>query len=189
MLGLTEDTRPAIERYQSALGQFIHDFTILELFIFSLLCAAAGVTDEIGRAIFSGTRADQMISLIKRCFEVREREIPEFLNRAFLQAGVLNKARNEVVHFVTMSIEDDDDAVYATSTMRTIASKAKELTIQPEALEAMAQDARILPAMFNVAMFEITEPESVTGLSDAMREPFPAWHYIPATEEKPHRRR
>lgn len=183
-----DDSDPVIDRYRLALGTFIHDFAMLEAFLFDLLCAAAGVSSEIGGALFSGARAENLMSLTKRCYEASETEFPPFLQRAFSQITVLNHARNDAVHFVTLGMQDDEEQVLATSALRNMPSRAKEIVTSPAGLEAMSKDARVIPALLMVATYEIRDPGSIRLLSESVREPSPPWHYTPAGQDSPRRR-
>lgn len=183
-----DDSAPVMDRYRLALGRFIHDFAILEASIFDLPCAVAGVSDEIGGALFSGTRAEQTLSFIKRCYEVRELEIPLYVLRAADQVGLLNSGRNDAVHFPTFSIEDDEDHVVATNALRALPARRRDGVLSPADLEAMARDARILPAYFTVAACELREPDSTETLSEEMRGSQPPWTYKPDGPGNPRRR-
>lgn len=166
-----------LERYRHALGEFIHDFTWLEVCLFGLLCAVAGTSTEIGQALFSGARADTLIKLINRCYTAQEREPEPYLVRALEQISLLNSVRNSVVHSTTFAIEQNEDEVLATNLFRYMPKDVKELTFSPETLYAMAKDARVIPAMLLVAECETRKPGSTGGLSAEMAGARPPWHY------------
>ena len=65
--------------YYNSLGSFIHIFGLAEAVLKRLLAQTVGVDEKTALAIFSGVRADGISSLIRRCYEAREIEIPNEL--------------------------------------------------------------------------------------------------------------
>lgn len=181
------DPDHVLERYRHALGEFLHDFAWLEVCLFNLLCAAADIDEGIGRALFSGTRSDQLCQFIRRCFIARNLTMEPYLDRALSHVAVLNKARNEAVHFTTFEIEDEGEAVLATNQFRYMPDGVINRLLTPEVLYAMSKDARIVPAMISVAEAELREPESTGELLAEMRNVQPAWRYKPPSQA--HRQR
>ncbi|MEA3033982.1 MAG: hypothetical protein QOH86_1998 [Sphingomonadales bacterium] len=169
-------------RYRHALGEFIHDFAWLEVCLVHVLCAVAGIKDEIGPVLFSGTRANDLISFIRKCYIAQEREIEIYLDRALTQVSLLNSARNEVVHFTTFGIEDSEDAVLATNQFRLMPGNVKNRLLTPEVLLAMSKDARVISGMLAIAEAEGKDPGS-TGdqIVSEMNGKQPPWHYRPVS--------
>lgn len=173
------DPDSALSRYRYALGEFIHDFSWLETRLFDLLCTVAGVTEEIGQALFSGTRADQLISFIKRCYVAQELELEPYVARAFAQVSVINAARNKAVHFVTLGLEDSETEVFVTNRFRHLRRDWKDEAHTAEMLRAMAKDTRIISAILTVADSEAKEPGSTGKLLSEMRGKQRPWRYKP----------
>lgn len=176
-----------MERYRRALGSFIHDFTVLEVSRFRLLCVAAGVTEEVGQALFSGARADGMLQQIRRCYRAREWKIEPHLESALSQVVIINSARNAAVHYLTLQVEDDERAVLATNHLRYPRENAKEVRISPESLDEAGSDCRRIGAVLSVATFEIREPGSTGKLGQNMKSAPPAWRYRPPSPDTPPR--
>jgi hypothetical protein len=125
--------------YSQRLGDFIQQFSQLELALFYLLCKVAHVDEKIGQALFSGARADALISLIRRCHEAREIEIPPDTERALQQIAVLNGARNDTVHLIRDWQAPRGKRTF-TNKMRYPPRTAKTVTISASDLEAMDSD-------------------------------------------------
>ena len=87
-------------RYYVELGYFINAFSFMETGLFLVLCKVARIPQPIGLALFSGTRADAFLSLIRRAHEARNIEIKPWLERALQQAAIINGVRNDLVHLI-----------------------------------------------------------------------------------------
>lgn len=90
--------------YWQALGSFIESFANIELVMFGLLAVYAKVSNKQTRALFSGTRVDAAIKLIRRLIAVED---PGELQRkeleiVFAQLSAINEARNDIVHYGSM---------------------------------------------------------------------------------------
>jgi hypothetical protein len=88
------------DKYYRAVGHIIDLFASTEDMLVTELARLCGVSDPVAQAIFSGTRVDAAMSLIKRVLDAKgataeEREPYEI---AFEQLRLLNSARNEIVH-------------------------------------------------------------------------------------------
>lgn len=92
---------PPDPNYWQALGHFIEAFANAEVAMFSLLAFYAKVQIKAARALFSGTRVDASIKLIRRMIatdlpaEERQKEI----ELAFSQLTAITDARNDIIHY------------------------------------------------------------------------------------------
>lgn len=174
------DSESVMARYRHALGEFIHDFVWIEVCIFNLLCATARMSRPIGQALFSGARAEQLIGHIRRCYDARNKVIEPYLDRALAQSIVLNKARNQVVHFFTIGIEDSETEVFATNQFRYLTQNATDIRVSPETLNDMAQDARIISAILMTTEAEMRHPGRMPTIMADMRNEHLQWCYKPS---------
>lgn len=181
-------SEPLMERYTRSLGGFIHDFTLLEISLFRLLCEAAELTEEIGYALFSGARADAMIQQIRRCYRARGWEALPFLESALSQITAINSLRNIAVHFVTLEVEDDDREVLATSQLRYLPENARDMRISPETLDDASKDCRVIGAVLMVASEEIRQPGSTGQLGVETAATPLSWRYKPPSQDNPRRK-
>lgn len=76
-------------------------FSFVEVSIASALWAVVGIPTKIGQALLSGVRVDQAISLINRVADVKgiKGQTREEMTVVMQQLGVINKARNDILHF------------------------------------------------------------------------------------------
>lgn len=127
------------ERYYTQLGRMISTFSLAERSLKGLLAQSVGIDDAGARAIFSGTRADQASSFLKRSYRSKGAEIPKPLLSALDRFAVLNRARNDLVH---SPIEMTDNAAIW-SDVETIVEKSEAMAyrISNADLEAISKDA------------------------------------------------
>jgi len=86
--------------YWRALGKFLHQFARLERTLHFTLHHFAGVNYPMAQAMFSGLRADACISAINRILDAAENDHAiERLKGPLDQAGLINSARNNIIHW------------------------------------------------------------------------------------------
>jgi hypothetical protein len=95
--------------YWRALGKFIHEFSGTERVFLQLLDFLAGVEFPISASIFFGFRADACKDAINRILEATDNaEVAARLKEPFQQFGIINGARNSIVHWGAHATEEDD---------------------------------------------------------------------------------
>jgi len=87
-----------VSGYYQALGKFVDTFANVEEILFLYLYASAGVDYDTARAIFSGVRIHDAVSLIKRFAEVRKAELSAALDDVLSQLLIINDVRNLILH-------------------------------------------------------------------------------------------
>lgn len=184
---LGESAEPLMKRYRHALGSFVHDFAILEVALFRLLCAVSAVSDEIGKALFSGMRADALVANLRRCYQARGCEIGNGIEAALSQTTAINGARNVVIHYVTLAIEDDETEVLAFNDLRYSAQNARQERFSPEILDQMSHDLRIISAILSFEKADIVEPGSIVIAEETRQRPH-TWQYKPPARQNPRRK-
>lgn len=175
-----EPSEPFEERYWRRLGAFIHQFTIMEVQFFRLLCAVAKIEIGIGRALFNGTRLDGLINNIRRCHEALEMEVSPVLEGALVQAAILNGARNDAIHLLAKEWPeegDDHTALLLTNSHRYMPGKAKTVPLSPRNLEAMWLDAQQINLIAWMMTSERLEPGSTKEFKDEWAALYAPWLY------------
>jgi hypothetical protein len=90
----------AADNLNALYGAFMLHFTRVELALYKVLVRLAGVTDAVGRAIFSGTRARDMMTYAESIAlntKISEEHIKE-LACVFSQLTAINTMRDRIVH-------------------------------------------------------------------------------------------
>ena len=112
------------------LGQLTLAWADLEAVLYKLLKHYAGVTDDVGRAVFSGTRARTAVGFVRAIADntLIEAERKTDLEEIFTQVLAINSMRDFVVHNVDGSQQDfepaDPTRRYVTDELR-VSRKAK----------------------------------------------------------------
>jgi hypothetical protein len=126
--------------YWAWLGKFTHEFSRVERLLQTLLRVKSGVSESVGRAIFSDLRMQASKDAVNRiCDALGDAETKERLKPAFDQLGEINAVRNNLVHWG--AVHDGSDALLVTN-VRLIASadRLQEFRISPRDLRAMSLD-------------------------------------------------
>lgn len=177
-----------LDRYRHALGQFVEDFSWMEVCLFKLLCAAIPVPENVGQALFSGARAEALIGNIRRCYGAHEHTLEPYLDAALGQATSLNSIRNEVVHFATFAIENSDEAVYTTNQFRYLSGKATTRLLTPELLHDLSFDAQMVSHIAQMTEADLNDPGSPGEVLSQMRAAKQPWRYRPEVLGWPRRK-
>jgi hypothetical protein len=88
-------------RYQRTLGRFFLLWADAELAVYKVLVHYCGVSDAIGRAIFSGCRARVMIDYLKNIIHNTSMEEERASDIEYLtaQMNVINTVRDRIAHY------------------------------------------------------------------------------------------
>lgn len=138
-------------KYYEALGAFIHEFSVVEFAIHGLLARRAGVDANTANALFSGITVDKAPDFVRRLAEARtgSREVEPELESAFSQLTIINKARNEIIHYGAHV--KNGDARYVSTRSKAVTLKKSTLrAVSPEILGQMRLDAIKLHITFSV---------------------------------------
>jgi hypothetical protein len=94
---VTEEER----KFESALGRFTLTWADAEAQLYRVLVRYAGVTDAVGRAIFSGTRAGAMMDYVRSIAHNTKLDAQRVddLEFVFGQLKTINTMRDHVTHF------------------------------------------------------------------------------------------
>jgi hypothetical protein len=81
--------REEIIGYYRALGEFVDTFAEVEGVLFLYLSTLIGIDQDTAKAVFSGIRAHDSVSFIKRTMEARNVALPTDLDAALSQLLVM----------------------------------------------------------------------------------------------------
>ena len=163
------------EKYYLALGRFIQRFAGIEASLQSLLWRYAEVSPEIARSIFSGVRVDQAMSFIKRLHKSREIEMHPMMLNTLDQIGVINTARNLIIHYGAKF--DKGEPQFVTNQRLAIRPEdAQWLPISVQAFDALTADISHIHLCINLlAQRDQMKPERFErAVERALRR---AWRY------------
>ena len=105
--------------YWQALGQFLDMFATVEATLFFALSHYAKTPPNTARAIFSGVRVDTATSFLRRIMEVENisLDLAADLKSALDQLHIINKVRNDLVHYGALSVSDNADVMIVTNAL------------------------------------------------------------------------
>jgi hypothetical protein len=143
-----------------------------------LLRIVSDVDAKVAPAIFSGTRADQARSFIKRILDARKEPLDPALKRAFDQFGVINSTRNDIVHYGAQFGEDE--MVVANHLAAHTPEALRRHVVSPETLNDMSADLATIQAAIAVALLS-KGPIEVIPIREEFRElALAPWRYRPS---------
>lgn len=135
------------QEFLRSIGQLTLAWSTLETVLYKLLKRYAGVTDGVGRALFSGTRASAALKVIDA---IADNEAMEMARRSdlteiFGQVKAINTMRDFVVHHVDGSeqefeAENPSERVLSDSVRASRFAKVKSVYVGSATLEAMRVD-------------------------------------------------
>jgi hypothetical protein len=95
------DTSDATAAFFQALGRFLTRFSEIEALMQTTLWSLAGVPQPTAQAVFSGVRTEGAMQFINRIAAAEEWNTyrREELQYVFTQLGLINKLRNNILHY------------------------------------------------------------------------------------------
>jgi hypothetical protein len=158
------------KEYWAELGRFIHAFSIVEAALQLVVYHVAGVSAEIGRAIFFGLRVENAKDAISRILQTKgDVEMVAKLAPLFQQIGEIAAMRNRLVHW---GARDTSDGLMVMNHHLAITpEKRQEFFVSAETLRAMQADTyNIYWQLFGIT-FDLK--------ADPSKEPPEPWRYKP----------
>lgn len=172
------------EHYLTDLGRFVMVFGLAEAMVKRLLFRTAGVDERTALAIFSGVRANEATSQIRRCYDAREEAIPFRLDALLSQFIALNNLRNDVLHH---GIDFSSDPPVSSNRESVLNVRAvRETVIEKSTLSDAAMDCGRIVLGVSTYLVQFKDAEAAKraedNLSYAVDRP---WHYRPRGPTKP----
>lgn len=129
---LARDIRP----FWEAIGSFVSTYALVETNMQRALWRSAGIAPPTAQALFSGTRTDAAMNLIRRIAEA-EQWAPErkaITDNVFSQLGEITRLRNDLLHYGATPDELDSwtisNAIVAHTAERLRVTKITLLTLR-----------------------------------------------------------
>lgn len=166
--------------YWAALGHFIDLFARAESMLQVLLWRKAGVTHQVAQAVFSGVRIDAAKDFINRIHAANDEERDPQLIETFEQLGVISKARNDIVHFGTVT--SGTDRFMTNALLAHVPAKVRTVVVSASILDDMTADlVRIVLHLAKVA----SSDEDRAKIEAAFPETRGPWRYRPLPRALP----
>lgn len=97
----TKEGRERLRAYYEALGRFVDKFSRVEAAVTRTLWHYAKTPPEIAKIAFSGAKVESSMQYIKQITNATDvaQELRDDLQDVFQQLGIINGARNDVLHY------------------------------------------------------------------------------------------
>jgi hypothetical protein len=150
-------------RFWVVLGQFVECFAHVESIIQVLLWHVSRVEVSVAQAIFSGVRAHQAIDFINRILDSEgERREKQALAGCFTQFALLNRIRNDILHYGSFLYEKDVARVSNALAAHT-PEKLREFQVSVQDLLDMTGDLQQIIYVFGqIIWFDIPLAEATS---------------------------
>lgn len=190
---LFAQARTEHEAFVRAIGELTLAWSDLETVLYKLLKHYAGVSEPVGRAIFSGTRAKAAMTFIRAIADNIDMEAPRRadLEEIFAQVTAINTMRDFVVHHVDGSEQESEDNNPAervlTDELRASRKRnAKRLYVGSATLLAMRGDCLECCWRLHAHWAPATTPFQPGPGTNGVRSP---WQFTPPQPVAPNGRR
>lgn len=138
--------------YYVALGKFLSAYALVEAQAFYILRECSGVTPEVARALFSGTRAKAALDYLKRISEVENwadgKKAP--LDAITSQFGDVTRVRNDILHYGASSTGTDGEWTTTNAGVVHIEKQIRATRITPAILDDLTHDCYKIAAHLNL---------------------------------------
>ncbi len=169
--------------YLAALERFVHAFSQIEDALAVVLWIVSEVKQPTAQALLSGVRVDQTFGLLARVMDARKISGPSrvALEETLRQIGLINKIRNEILHF---GADGRGQGLLVVSNKRAahIERRLREITVSARALDDMTYDLDTIWVRLHVYGFRIMASRmadmefKIPGYAERLRRP---WRYTP----------
>ena len=185
-----DQARLASDEFSHELGRFIQLWSSVELALYKLVLFYAGIDEDVGRALLSGTRTKALIQALRTLSDTTER-IPadrrQQVKTILSQIAVIGDARDEIVHNTTggLLFGNGEPKVHVSKVHRaTRIDNATARLFTAEDLRSMIGDSR---SIFKILQLVKVADKSVFEASMSAYGLPRAWRYksLQPTPKKP----
>lgn len=134
------------------LGRFLHQFSILENAMLILLIRITGVSEEVGKSIYSGTRISTSKDFVNRTLDATGRKkTKENLKPYFDRIGIINNTRDDILHYGAIYDFQEKALIVSNERVAHISDKKRQYIVTPKILDDMTHDVmRIIHALLRL---------------------------------------
>jgi hypothetical protein len=176
------------EKFHTSLGRLMLSWNHAEAELFGALRRYAGVSPKVARAIFSGTRARQMIDFIRNIHHNTDAAdaVSDDFQDISIHLNAINDVRDKVVHHTLAGVwswGEEGVAARHISNLARASRAGNEFTIVVDSkiMDEMSQDLMLAAARLKAHADKKNEP-FVPYVIDGKR---PSWLYRPLQQRSP----
>lgn len=179
----TPDGQKREQEYYTALGDFVAMFSRAEIAVQLALRYYAGLQANRAHILFSGTRADTGIDLIKNLAAEggASKQVLDELTYVFAQLRAINTTRNAILHYGAQSVAEGEAFVRkAVEGVDETKVKVTVFPISTTTLKQMSADLQKIILHLHVGHMGRPSPKSAFAKDRISRVFAAAWLYKPA---------
>jgi hypothetical protein len=175
----TEEGKQRLSAYYEALGRFVDMFSRVETLVTLTLWHYAKTSPEIAKVIFAGARMDISSTYIKQLAEATgaPKDLQDNLAYVLQQASIINKARNDVLHYGAEFVAEGQ--AFVSNALRA-KGKPTSFPISPDLLDDMTADLLRISAHLNYRHLMVAKSDEdqadLVVITRALSEG-PPWRY------------
>ena len=169
-------------QYWRNLGRLLHYFAQAEGDLIALLRTASGVTNEIGGALFHGTRVESAKDLINNVLEsTRRSDVKDQLSVPLAQLATIATVRNNLVHW---GVNHDGSDKLLVSNAHKYPNKIKEYRISAKDFDNIYFDIERINIWIILldSYLDDGDPSELDRWGNYLRRP---WLYMPPQPSPP----
>lgn len=167
----------AVTPYHTALGLFVSQYAMLENILNVLLVNISGIDQKSAAAVFSGTRVSNAKSFINRLLDTQSRSdnLKCRLKPYFDRIGLINTARDEILHYGGFYRHDTNQIVVSNTRSAHIEKNLREFEVDAQIIGDLTTDT---VSCYKGLLLELcrysSSPESLDDLQRGIVSP---WRY------------
>ena len=159
-----------------SLGRFLHQYSLLENVMLSVLISVSGVTHSVGKSIYSETRVGAAKKFINRILDLTGNSfLKEQLKPYFDQIGLINSMRDEILHYGAVYDHSRNALIVSNERVAHTPDKLKQIAVDPKLLEDLTHDTtRAYCGLIICIAGHSSSPEALAYLQSVVASP---WRY------------
>lgn len=179
-----ENYRKGTQPYFEALGEFVTHYAVLEDVISIHLNIITGITSELGKSIFSGTRIKSAIDFINRILGASDKaDMMSRLKPYFDHIGHLTAARDLILHYGGKFQHSTKTLLVSNARSANTSRSLKSYEITPQDLRNLFHDTQ---RAINGVIYEVNRDTLDPSQLETFRiETLGPWRYRPPQQAAP----
>jgi hypothetical protein len=135
----------ATHSFYLSLGRFLHQFSLLEGVMLILLIRITGVSQEVGKSIYSGTRIAQAKDFINRTLDATNRKKTKTLLKPYFDhIGILNGTRDDILHYGARYDFEEKALIVSNERAAHVSERKRQYIVTPNLLDDMTHDVMMI---------------------------------------------
>ncbi len=169
-----------IDRFRHSVGRFVLQFSDVEAMLQTVVWHFAGIAPPIAQAVFPGIRIEAAMTYMNRIADARKWNDAEKsgFEYIFLQLGMINKLRNDILHYgATLDLDNVGHWLVTNELVAHIPEKIRTTRISATTLDDASSDLHKIGSHLIILTWGDSMPPEAHNFYEA--ELARAWQYKP----------